>query len=126
MKKYFIVVFTLIFILILFSSGGSSGKVVREYDGNISFKNNDAYDIGENKNGKPIFKNTDKAFEQALIDYADGFKAIQEQFDLREVSKKNWEMYKTYGWQLVTDDENTQEQGREITQFFDFYENSFE
>jgi hypothetical protein len=97
MKKYFIVVFILSLILMLSSCESSSGKVVKEYDGDILFSSNEAYAIGENKDGKLIFKDTDKAFEQVVIDYADGFKAIQEQFNLSAVSKKNWEKYKTYG-----------------------------
>ncbi len=60
-----------------------------------------------------------RAFNQALIDYADGFTAIQEQFDLDPVSSGNWGNYKTYGWQLTTDPEDIQKQGSEITQFFD-------
>ena len=73
----------------------------------------------------PIFKDTNRAFNQSLIDYANGFTAIQEQFNLDPISSGNWESYKTYGWQLTTDVEEIQKQGSEITQFFDIYENSF-
>mgnify|MGYP003550872844 FL=1 len=75
--------------------------------------------------GMPIFKDTNKALEQALIDYADGFTAIQKQYNLAPVNDENWKNYKTYGWQLTIDDENIKKQGSEISQFFDIYENSF-
>jgi hypothetical protein len=107
----------------------STGQVVGEYDtsklSNDFNQSNEAYSIGANKDGMPIFKDTNRAFEQAFIDYANGFTAIQEQFDLEPVSSENWESYKTYGWQLTSDDENIQKQGSEVTQFFDIYENGF-
>ena len=125
MKKFLISIFTFILVFMI-SSCSTSGKVVREYTGNVSFGDNEAYALGENSKGMPIFKDTDKALAQAIIDYADGFKAIEEQYNLKPVSKKNWKDYKTYGWQLNTEDENIKKQGGRITQFFDFYENSFE
>ena len=125
MKKFLISIFTFILVFMI-SSCSTSGKVVREYTGNVSFGDNEAYALGENSKGMPIFKDTDKALAQAIIDYADGFKAIEEQYNLKPVSKKNRKDYKTYGWQLNTEDENIKKQGGRITQFFDFYENSFE
>jgi hypothetical protein len=74
----------------------------------------------------PIFKDTDKAFNQVIIDYADGFTAIQEEYVLKPISKKSWKEYKTYGWQLSTHNEDIRNQGNQITQFLDIYENSFE
>ena len=116
-------------MLILSACVNSPEEVVGEYDtsklSNVFNQNNEAYLIGANKDGMPIFKDTNKALEQALIDYADGFTAIQEQFNLAPVNNENWDSYKTYGWQLTTEDENIQKQGSEITQFFDIYENSF-
>lgn len=126
MKKLLIIFFSFNLILILSSCSNSSGKVVGEYTGNVSFGDNEAYALGENSEGVPIFKDTDKALAQALIDYEDGFKTIEEQFNLRPASKRNWQNYKTYGWQLNTKDDNIRKQGGKITQFFDFYENSFE
>lgn len=129
MKRYPLVLFIISALLMLFACVNSTGQVVGEYDtsklSNDFNQNNEAYSIGANKDGMPIFKDTNKAFQQALIDYAAGFTAIQEQFDLEPVNSKNWESYKTYGWQLTSDDENIQKQGSEITQFFDIYENSF-
>lgn len=116
-------------MLFLAACEDSPGQVFGEYDtsklSNDFNQNNEAYSIGANKDGMPIFKDTNKAFEQALIDYEDGFIAIQEEFNLDPVNSENWESYKIFGWQLTTDVESIRKQGSEITQFFDIYENSF-
>lgn len=117
-------------ILMLTACGNSKSEVVGEYDisklgGDFLKSGNEAYAIGTNKDGMPIFKDTDKAFNQAIIDYTEGFTAIEEEYDLKPISKKNWEEYKTYGWQLNPDNEDVRKQGSQITQFFDIYENSF-
>ena len=125
MKK-FLIIFISISLIFMLSSYNNSGKVVKDYTGDVSLGDSEAYALGENSEGIPLFKDTDKALSQAIIDYEDGFKAIEEQYDLKPVSKKNWKDYKTYGWQLNTEDENIKKQGGRITQFFDFYENSFE
>lgn len=125
MKK-FLIIFISISLIFMLSSCNNSGKVVKDYTGDVSLGDSEAYALGENSECIPIFKDTDKALSQAIIDYEDGFKAIEEQYDLKPVSKKNWKDYKTYGWQLNTEDENIKKQGGRITQFFDFYENSFE
>ena len=131
MKKYYIITLIVCIMLILTACGNPNSEVVDEYDtsklgGDFVKSGNEAYDIGANKNGMPIFKDTDKAFDQALIDYADGFTAIQKEFDLKRISKKNWEVYESYGWQLSADNnEDIRNQGKEITSFFDIYENSF-
>lgn len=41
----------------------------------------------------PIFKDPDVAYEQALIDFADGFFYLQNEFDLPKVSEnqEDWE-----------------------------------
>ena len=117
-------------ILMLTACGNSKSEVVGEYDisklgGDFLKSGNEAYAIGTNKDGMPIFKDTDKAFNQAIIDYTEGFTAIEEEYDLKPISKKNWEEYKTYGWQLTTDNKDVRKQGSQIAQFFDIYENSF-
>lgn len=131
MEKYCIIILIVCMMLVLTACGNLNSEVVGEYDtsklgGDFVKSSNEAYAIGSNKDKMPVFKDTDKAFKQALIDYAEGFKAIQKEFNLKPINKKNWEAYKTYGWQLSADnDEEIRKQGREITQFFDIYENSF-
>ena len=123
------VLFIICSLLILTACANSPDQVVGEYDttnlSNTFDQTNEAYSIGANQDGLPIFKDTNKALEQALIDYADGFTAIQKQYNLAPVNDENWKNYKTYGWQLTIDDENIKKQGSEISQFFDIYENSF-
>mgnify|MGYP003448454827 FL=1 len=123
------VLFIICSLLILTACANSPDQVVGEYDttnlSNTFDQTNEAYSIGANQDGMPIFKDTNKALEQALIDYADGFTAIQKQYNLAPVNDENWKNYKTYGWQLTIDDENIKKQGSEISQFFDIYENSF-
>ncbi|WP_421664411.1 hypothetical protein [Lysinibacillus telephonicus] len=128
-KRYLISLWVISLMLFLAACEDSPGQVFGEYDtsklSNDFNQNNEAYSIGANKDGMPIFKDTNKAFEQALIDYENGFIAIQEEFNLDPVNSENWESYKIFGWQLTTDVESIRKQGSEITQFFDIYENSF-
>lgn len=130
MQKYCFMLLTICMIFMFTACGNSKSKVVGEYDrsklsGDFLKSGNEAYAIGANKDGMPIFKDTDKAYDQAIIDFVEGFAAIEEECGLEPISKKNWEEYKTYGWQLTTDNEEIRKQGIQITQFFDIYENSF-
>jgi type IV secretory pathway protease TraF len=133
-----IITFTIVFILLLAISivfiipltpvNTSLSKVVGEYDtsklGN-SFGNAEAYAIGANSKGMPVFKNPNKAFRQAIKDYKDGYKAIRKEFKLLPVNKLNYSQYSTYGCQITTGNDEEKRQGRIISQFFDIYENSF-
>lgn len=131
MKKLSTIVIVLLIVVVSTSCGSKKKEVVKEYDvSNLQVEfletNNNAYEIGANKEGMPVFKDTDKAFDGILVDYEDGFDAIQKEFNLKTVSKKNYRGYTTYGWQLTTENKEITKQGIIITQFFDIYENSFE
>ena len=80
-KKYLIVIFIICSLLILSACVNSPNQVVGEYDttklSNAFDQTNEAYSIGANQDGMPIFKDTNKALEQALIDYANGFKLFK-------------------------------------------------
>ena len=104
-------------------------RIVGDYDVstlNIDcIPNSPAYEIGANKYGMPIFKDAKLAFEQALIDFKEGFAAIQEVYDIDPANKEDWQLFKAYGWEWPTEDEAVARQARGIAQFFDIYENSF-
>lgn len=124
MKTLWLIVFGL-----LVGCSPVTTNVVMEYDVSqlpSDFGGDEAYAIGLNDKGMPVFVNPDKAFEQVVIDYREGFKAIQREFYLLPISRLTWENYKAYGWQLTHEDEKIVEQGYEISRFFDIYENSFE
>lgn len=59
-----------------------------------------------------------------MIDFEDGFLALQEEYDLEPVNSENFMDYKILGAQFMTDDEEILKQAIEITKFFDIYENS--
>lgn len=87
--------------------------------------NKDAYALGLNSFGTPVFENPKEAFQQACMDYASGIAAIQQQFQLEPVSLSNWKPYKVYGAQIVTEDGALREACINVSKFFDYYENSF-
>ncbi len=134
-KKIFIIAVSLILILLVVISilpltpvNTSLSKVVGEYDTSgwhNSFGDSLSYAVGMNIRGKPVFKNPNKAFRQAMRDYKLGFKAIRKEFELLPVNKLNYRMYQTYGSQLTTGSDEEKRQGIIISQFFDIYENSF-
>lgn len=125
MKKGIKIIFSSSLIFLLFSCGNSLGEVVGEYKGDIYFGESVSYDLGVNKENIVIFKDIDKAFEEILKEEEPAFKEIEKQFNLKPISKDNWQGYKTYGWQLVTEDEDLKDSASRITKFFDIYENSF-
>lgn len=105
-------------------------KVVGEYDvsllgGAFVTSGNPVYQIGRNAYGMPVFINSDAAFDAILDDCADGFAYFSNEFDLPAVTKREYEAYKTYGWQTDASHETVRKQCVEISQFFDIYENSF-
>lgn len=127
MKKILIIISIVLFILL--TACNSSSKVVDDYDNSqlsADFGDDEAYEIGTNAKGMPVFKNHKKALQQAQIDYKKGFAATAEEHDLKPISKKNYKNYMTYAWQLETKDETIVQQGVMIAKFLDIYENSFE
>lgn len=87
--------------------------------------NKDAYALGLNSFGTPVFENPKEAFQQACMDHASGIAAIQQQFQLEPVSPSNWKPYGVYGTQIVTEDGALREECINVSKFFDYYENSF-
>lgn len=106
--------------------------VVSDYDasnlaGTFLTSENEAYRIGSNSEGLPVFINTDLAWAAMLNDYADGLSAIQNSFDLAKIEKDDFEFYKLYGVQMDGSlDVEISEQCKDISYFLDIYENSLE
>lgn len=102
--------------------------VVDEYDVSklsVDFGHNEAYEIGANIEGMPIFKDSKKALDQAKLDYKAGFEAVATEYNIEPISHKNYKDYKVYAWQVPIKNKAVQEQGVEISKFLDIYENSF-
>ena len=49
----------------------------------------------------------------------------QKKFKLLPLTKYTYKQYGMYGWQVASDNEMINEQGRKLSQFLDIYENSF-
>lgn len=138
MKRKKIMILIIVFVLLILGTIGlvkvNSTDQIKEYgivveETDLDYKNEfgdgKAYEIGLNKVGKPIFKDTDMAFEQMLLDYKDGLEEVRKEFGLRKITKKNWKKYFTYSGQLSGDSKYIKE-GNTIAGFFDIYENSFD
>ena len=100
------------------------------YEGDVSkwedsFPNHSAYELGLNSGGMPVFKDPNKALKQAKVDYSDAIKEISKKFKLLPLTKYTYKQYGMYGWQVASDNEMINEQGRKLSQFLDIYENSF-
>ena len=83
------------------------------------------FEIGADWMGMAVFKDPHKAFSTMVTLYTDAIAAIQQEFDLPPLSAADYELYKTYGWQITSGSEERKEQARFVTGFFDIYENSF-
>ena len=100
------------------------------YEGDVSkwedsFPNHSAYELGLNSGEMPVFKDPNKALKQAKVDYSDAIKEISKKFKLLPLTKYTYKQYGMYGWQVASDNEMINEQGRKLSQFLDIYENSF-
>lgn len=83
------------------------------------------YKMQINKDGTRVFINPQLAFEEFTKDYASGIEEIKRQFNLAKLTSSNYVDYKTYGWQVVTEDEVIRKQASMVSSFIDIYENSF-
>lgn len=102
MKKVFVYFAFLCIFFTVTACGNTKNTIVSDYDtstleGDFLKNDNEAYEIGANQDGQPIFKDNENAFSQALIDFEDGFLAIQEEYDLEPVNSENFLDYKIHG-----------------------------
>ena len=107
-------------------------RVVGEYDasqlkGSFLTSANEAYRIGSNSLGVPVFVSPEKAWEAFLVDYAVGIETIKNEFDLQPISKDYYRSYGFLGVQIPSDEpQETDSQCCDVSYFIDIYENSFE
>jgi hypothetical protein len=115
-------------LLTFLTACNSPSKVVDDYDISrlsVDFGVNEAYEIGANAKGMPIFRNHKKALQQAQIDYKKGFDATVVEYNLKPISNENYRDYKKYAGQLESKDDRVKQQGVMVSKFLDIYENSF-
>lgn len=134
MKKILLVIILVICMSMLTSCllistqpDATLSRVVKEMDNSFSFGNGEeAYKLGYNCEDMPVFIDPNKAFLQMKNDYAEELNAIKEQFDLDPIGGNNWYIYGNLGWQITTQPDGVSaSKGIEVSQFFDYYENSF-
>ena len=130
-KKFIVLIISLVLIVSLVACRNQNqySKVVDEYDVSrlgVDFEGRESCEIGANIKGMPVFKDPNRALNQAQIDYKEGFDAIAEEFDFKPLNRKNFRIYGKHGWQLTTGTDEAKRQGSIISQFFDIYENSFQ
>ncbi len=93
----------------------------------------ESYAIGVNAEGYPIFRDMDAAFEQAQIDWAEGFAYLYQYTDAPKFSKKRkvLKKYKLNAFlqtsvpMTVENYEEIERQCRIIAKFVDIYLNSY-
>ena len=92
----------------------------------VQYPKHTAFEMGLSRNGQPVFVNTAKAMRQAKVIYSDAIEYLQKEHHLLPLSQYTYKPYMVYGWQIVSDDERIEEQGRQLTGFLDIYDNCFE
>lgn len=133
-KKIIILItitFSIIFLFLLVFLNYMYFTPCSYIDGDVSswekyFPSHSAYAMGLNKNNMPVFKNPSKALAKAKTDYSDAIKVLKKEFRLLPLTKYTYKAYKTYGWQIVSDNELVKKQGISLSSFFDIYENSYD
>ncbi len=113
------------------AAAADPAKVVGPYDvtglgGDFLHSGNDAYAVGANAYGMPVFLDHRAAYSAFLSEYAAGIEELRTVWKLDPISKKNYSHYKIYGWQTPCADEELNRQCYQVTLFFDLYENSFD
>lgn len=144
MKKIFAVTFTIVLCGLLvcvviaqsFHQRDEAMRVVGPYEGNSMNDGEplsgygvdvtkDAYRIGANKFGMPVFADPDAAYEAMKKECELGIKVLQEANDLPDMSKRNLGLYAAMVADTQIQDEGLMKNAAFIGAFYDIYENSF-
>lgn len=109
-------------------SFGTSAQVVHQQDPQnpqwVFGSGEEHYEIGINAYGMPVFKDPAAAFDHFVEEYDDALQEIKAQFKLKPVSMQYWQPYKNLGWQIQTEDAELFKRCGEVSDFFDYFENS--
>ena len=106
--------------------GTASAAVVKNLPFEDTWGESRAYELGLNAYGKKVFRHKEKAFQQIVDDYPDGFTEIQQYCGIKfKISKYNWRTYEVFSWQ-TPEDSPYNDQATLISEFLYIYKNSFE
>lgn len=85
-------------------------------------------EIGAAADGMAVFKNPHAAYDALIEKYSGAIEIIRKHYNLNELTRTDYRMYKVYGWQVPENmyDKKLWEETFFISGFFDIYENSFE
>lgn len=112
-----------LFEAVYFSPFASHPGDVSQWQG--LFPSHSAYRLALNDENKPVFADPAKALAQAKVDYSDAIRAVRSEHHLLPLSRYYYNAYGVFGWQIVTDNDMLRNQGAQLSQFIDIYENSF-
>ncbi|MBE5958484.1 MAG: hypothetical protein E7254_06435 [Lachnospiraceae bacterium] len=85
----------------------------------------EAFKIGANSQGKPVFVDPQVALEALKTDYKTGVNLIKEEFKLAELSDKSYREYLKKGKKVSGGSENAKRQAQFVVEFLEVYDNSF-
>lgn len=129
----FVVTILLIFSYFIFVRGfyAESDKVVGEYTNRSSiekFIQHDAWQIGENKYGQPVFVDHKKALQFLQEEYQDvldkAYDIYHEEYKLGKFNNSNCGLYMNLIYQMPSENEDLRQRNVLVAQFIDIYENS--
>lgn len=102
-----------------------TGNIKGNVDRGDLLKYGEKFDIGANVNGYAVFKNPDEAFEEMKRLFPHGIKAIQREFKLGSLTKRNFKVFATYSFELTSATDEEIREARALGLILDIYENSF-
>ncbi len=85
----------------------------------------EAFEIGANSQGRPVFKEPDAALEALKNDYKTGVNLIKDEFKLADLSDKSYKEYLKKGKKVSSGSENARKQAEFVVDFLEIYDNSF-
>ncbi len=100
-------------------------KEIEKLNLQFDYQHVEAYKIGADSKGNPVFYEPEKALEQAEKEFAEGFWYLKTEYGLQDV-KTDYEDYETYSWKAETSDEVINSQCEAIGSFLSIYSNSFQ